>query len=173
MKGDFSRDTFDARRGFLRVMQQQGRVLLDSDWNEQTSILLHLLQSMARDWIGPHRCFDGGFLVEPAGDVGDPLNRQLSIRAGHCYVNGLLCENSMKRTFAELGEHQHSLALSLLQDSAFLLYLDVWERHITCAEDSRVREKALNGPDTASRSKLVWQVRRAELILIRNRRWRI
>ena len=40
MKGDFTRDTFDAAKHFSRVLMQQGQVQLDADWNEQTSILL-------------------------------------------------------------------------------------------------------------------------------------
>ena len=47
MKGDFTRDTFDASNHFTRVLMQQGRVQLDADWNEQTAILLHYLQSLA------------------------------------------------------------------------------------------------------------------------------
>ena len=39
------------------------------------------------------------------------------------------------------------------------IYLDVWERAITYAEDDNIREVALGGPDTAARSKLVWQVK--------------
>jgi hypothetical protein len=38
-------------------------------------------------------------------------------------------------------------------------YLDVWERVITYAEDDHIREVALGGPDTAARSKIVWQVK--------------
>jgi hypothetical protein len=41
----------------------------------------------------------------------------------------------------------------------FLLYLDVWERHITYLEDSSLREVALGGADTAARAKVVWQVK--------------
>ena len=41
MKGDFTRNTFDPDKHFLRVLMQQGRVQLDSDWNEQAAILLH------------------------------------------------------------------------------------------------------------------------------------
>jgi hypothetical protein len=41
----------------------------------------------------------------------------------------------------------------------YLVYLDVWERHITHIEDNRIREVALGGPDTATRAKLVWQVK--------------
>ena len=39
------------------------------------------------------------------------------------------------------------------------VYLDVWERAITYAEDDSIREVALGGPDTAARSKVVWQVK--------------
>ena len=40
-----------------------------------------------------------------------------------------------------------------------MVYLDVWERHITALEDDDIREKALGGPDTATRTKVVWQVK--------------
>jgi hypothetical protein len=40
-RGDFTRDTFTPEEHFIRVLSQQGRVWLDADWNEQTSILLH------------------------------------------------------------------------------------------------------------------------------------
>lgn len=42
------------------------------------------------------------------------------------------------------------------------IYLDVWERVITYAEDDSIREVALGGPDTAARTKLVWQVKWAQ-----------
>jgi hypothetical protein len=40
-----------------------------------------------------------------------------------------------------------------------LVYLDVWERHITYIEDDSIREVALGGPDTTTRSKTIWQVK--------------
>jgi hypothetical protein len=43
--------------------------------------------------------------------------------------------------------------------SQFLVYLDVWERHITYLEDGSCREVALGGADTATRAKVVWQVK--------------
>ena len=52
MKGDFTRDTFDQMRHFSRVLMQQGRVQLDADFNEQVSILLHYLRSLAADLGG-------------------------------------------------------------------------------------------------------------------------
>src|SRR5829696_7420620 len=54
MRGDFSRDTFDPRRHYSRVLMQQGRVQLDADWNEQGAILLHAVRTLARDVFGAH-----------------------------------------------------------------------------------------------------------------------
>ena len=52
MNGDLSRVTFDKINHYTRVVMQQGRVQLDADFNEQTAILLHYLQTLAADLIG-------------------------------------------------------------------------------------------------------------------------
>jgi hypothetical protein len=41
MKGDFTRFTFDPKKHYSSVRMQQGRIELDSDWNEQAEIQLH------------------------------------------------------------------------------------------------------------------------------------
>src|ERR1044071_6065434 len=41
----------------------------------------------------------------------------------------------------------------------YLVYLDVWQRHISAIDDPNIREIALGGPDTATRTKTVWQVK--------------
>lgn len=41
----------------------------------------------------------------------------------------------------------------------FHAYLDVWQRHITALGDPSIREKALGGPDTATRTQTVWQIK--------------
>lgn len=55
MKGDFARFTFDPARHCNRVWQQQGRVSLDADWNEQAAIRLHLLRALAMELAGAGR----------------------------------------------------------------------------------------------------------------------
>jgi hypothetical protein len=54
MKGDFTRDTFDAARHFSRVLMQQGRIQIDADFNEQAAILLRYLRILVEDFIGPY-----------------------------------------------------------------------------------------------------------------------
>lgn len=162
MEGDFTRNTFDASNHFRRVLMQQGRVQLDADWNEQTAILLHYLQTLAADLIGPH----GG----PAKSDGTPgegfkidaIDNDLTIGMGHYYVDGILCEN-------DLGDVRYSNQPYFPGAPALtsgLVYLDVWERHLTYVEQEdqdgekiSIREAALNGPDTATRAQVVWQVK--------------
>lgn len=152
MKGDFSRNTFDPAKHFLRVLMQQGRVQLDADWNEQVSILLHYLQTLATDLIGPYGGPAGNMGFEIIGENGDKsTGGNFFIGGGRYYVDGILCENKEQINYPS--------PLDLVKGKNYLVYLDVWEQHITALEDDSVREKALGGADTASRSKVVWQVK--------------
>jgi hypothetical protein len=163
MKGDFTRSTFNPQKHFSRVLMQQGRVQLDADWNEQTAILLHYLQALAADLIGPH----GG----PQGAVGfeigssDDEEKGFLIGFGRYYVQGILCENDtlwdqsrrpIPVTYFSQADYPDPPELPGLP---YLVYLDVWERHLTYLQDSEIREMALLGPDTCSRAKIVWQVK--------------
>jgi hypothetical protein len=146
MKGDFSRVTFNPTKQYMRVLMQQGRVQLDADWNEQVDIFWHHWQNLIQDLIGPH----GG----PARALGFKIERDdqnLTIGTGRYYVGGLLCEN-----FAPLN-------MEINVEDPLLVYLHVWERHITYIEDGNIREVALGGPDTTTRSQVVWQVNALEL----------
>ncbi len=163
MKGDFTRNTFDPAKHFSRVLMQQGRVTLDSDPNEQTEILLRYLRMLATDLIGPHAApaVGGGFTLSS-------VDGHLVISAGRYYVDGILVENEADCAFTSQPDYP------LLEDDPILketndptgkcywIYLDVWERHITHLEDARIREVALGGPDTCTRSKVVWQVKALE-----------
>ena len=176
MKGDFSRSTFDAHKHYTGVRMQQGRVQLDADWNEQADILLHLITTQLQDLVGPGGTTAAGpgfaiTLVEPAdpgreGQTDAPTvpARTLpdfQIAAGRYYVDGMLCENEAPVLFSSQPDFPG--AASLLQDpvgaGSFIVYLDVWQRHITAAEDPAIREVALGGPNTTTRIKTVWQAR--------------
>ena len=52
MKGDFTRLTFDKTKHYRGVLQQQGRVQLDSDWNEQVQIAEHRYSTFFSDFVG-------------------------------------------------------------------------------------------------------------------------
>ena len=168
-RGDFSRDTFDPLRHFSRVLMQQGRVQLDADWNEQVSIHSHFLRTLAADLIGPH-----GAPREPDGEVGTGFKIEknenfFTIGHGHYYVNGILCQNSnphgSEKSLAYNQQPDYPVSDEKIRDleGDYLVYLDVWERHLSYVEDDYMREKALGGPDTATRAKIIWQVKLIEL----------
>ena len=104
MKGDFTRNTFDPNNHFSRVLMQQGRVTLDSDHNEQTSILLHYLRALACDLIGPYAApvEDGGFglTIKPAPPG------VFTITKGRYYVDGILIENNSDCTYTTQPDYQ-------------------------------------------------------------------
>jgi hypothetical protein len=187
MRGDFTRNTFDPSMHYSRVLMQQGRVQLDADWNEQAAIFTHFLRALARDLIGPYGAPAGstGFQIvvdpdliarfdgSPLGKSADPndkaLYKHLSdglsaangtfvINAGTYYVEGIRVENRRPLLYSDQTAFD-STSFGAADKSANLVYLDVWERHITCVEDPHIREVALGGPDTTTRAQIVWQVR--------------
>ncbi len=177
-KGDFTRDSLDPHRlrQFSRVLMQQGRVQLDADWNEQTDLLLHALRGFIKDLAGPHwGIFD--FDVDPPRgtskgritpksispnsfkiDDSTVQSRDFSIGGGHYYVDGILAENGKEGTTYRRQEPKQPVPTDA---GPYLVYLDVWERQVTFLEDQDIREVALseNGPDTATRAEVVWQVK--------------
>lgn len=157
MKGDFARVTFDPARHYSQVFQQQGRVLLEADWNEQAAIQLDLLRTLARDLVGPCWAAGNGFAITLQPHVAD---WQLS--AGHFYVDGILCVNETACTFATQPHApipDDDAALVDDPPDSFVLYLDVWERHLSALEAPGLNDLALDGVDTASRAQVIWQVR--------------
>jgi hypothetical protein len=64
----------------------------------------------------------------------------------------------LRRVLTYLTQPDFAGAAPLAQGSLFV-YLDVWERVITYAENDGIREVALNGADTAARTKVVCQVK--------------
>lgn len=169
MKGDFTRDTFNRHKHFSRVLMQQGRVQLDADWNEQTSILLHYLRALAEDLIGPHGGPADGFkIAELVDDDANPIKHDFAVLGRHYYVRGILCENNVDITYK--GQVDYPVPQDQgLPEGHHLVYLDVWEQHISYLEDEdqhrdepSIREVALGGPDTATRARVVWQVKTTE-----------
>ncbi len=171
-RGDFTRDTFHPDKHFLRVLTQQGRVQIDADPNEQSSIIIHYLQSLAVDLMGPHAApFEGGgFEIKKSTDITDGF----TISKGRYYVNGTLCVNSLddvpyfKQPYLPRSIPT-PLESPIKEKGNYLISLDVWERHINYIQDEissgndlqnpSIREVALGGVDTATRSQIVWQIK--------------
>lgn len=63
MKGDFSRVTFRERNHYQEVLLQQGRVQLDADWNEASTIVARGDQRARRDLVGRSGSPNAGFQI--------------------------------------------------------------------------------------------------------------
>lgn len=162
MKGDFSRFTFDPRKHYSGVLHQQGRVWLDSDWNEEVLERLALLQQELTDVIGPSGVPEpgSGFQLTSSSSANAPDD--FGISAGHCYVNGTLCQLEANTTYLSQPDLLDPPRIAIPADGTSLkavVYLEVWQRLITYLEDDSIREIALGGPDTSARLKNIVQVK--------------
>lgn len=179
MGADLSGVRFDARKDHSGVVLQQGRLLLDGDWNELVTILERRLRANVADLDGPgpqagiqgtaavSKVTPDAFKLTLAG--GD-----LAIGRGRLYADGLLAENHGAEpddTFDPIlaepaGSDTVTYAAQpylpdpppLPADGTHLVYLDVWTREVTHLEDPGLIEPAI-GVDTTARTQTVWQVK--------------
>src|SRR5207248_10365658 len=150
---------------------QQGRLLLDGDFNEYVALIDRRLRAETCDLtsFGPDPNHAGvawvprdtpdGFRVTASGG-------QLTIGRGRMYVDGLLAENHGKTptgfdpllcertgTADLLYEEQEQVYWPtpdpLPSGGPHLAYLDVWEREVTYLEDPGLMEIAVGGVTTA------------------------
>lgn len=168
MRGDFSRSTWRASNHYSSVRLQQGRVLLDAEWNEQVDIAGHVQRTTTADVVGLHGAPKSpdepfaNFAVALFGDGAD-----LRIAPGRIYVDGILCEND-EPDGVRFTAQPDLPGQALPAAGNYAVYLDVWERHITAVDQHgddfpSLLEPALRGPDTATRTRVVWQVRLAPI----------
>jgi hypothetical protein len=162
MKGDFSKYTFDGKKHYRNVLLQQGRVLVDADWNEQTAIISHRTETGTLDIIGDSGApmNDAGFGIIPLDSAGNPSTVNavnIRISKGRFYVDGILCENDTDTLYSAQPDF---IGTPLPTDpGTYTFYLDLWQRLLTALEVPAIREVALGGPDTATRVKTIWQVK--------------
>ena len=178
MSGDYSRVRFDPRIDLSGVLMQQGRVQLDSDWNEWVAVLDRRLRAESVDTFGVHVTpgITGVAVVSPQTPDAfkiEAAGGNISIGRGRMYVDGLLAENhggGAAEFDAVLAELRGKTALAYNLQTYFpapptlpsggphLAYLEVWQREVTYLQQPNLVESAV-GVDTTTRLQTVWQVR--------------
>jgi hypothetical protein len=159
MAGDYTRFTFDPHNRYSSVLMQQGRVQLDSDWNEQARLIDRRVRVQAQDtfgfeWVPENTTPDAFRLTAMAGP---PVDFALGV--GRMYVRGLLAEIFEGETPTYLVQPFYPDPPPLPANGPAIAYLDVWEREITYIDNEALLEIALGGPDTATRKQVVWQAK--------------
>jgi hypothetical protein len=139
MRIDVSNDSFGNSKAYSRVLLQQGRPLLDHDWNQQSAILHSQLRTATRAVYGPH----GGPAGTDCGFVPYINSKgELMLRGGLYTVDGytVTSPGSKVRIPEPLPTH-----------GRHLLYLEVVEAAETSTTNRAAAEPALPGVDLAAR----------------------
>ena len=170
MAGDYTRFRYNPRKDASGILMQQGKVLVDQDWNEHAELQNRRWRTETTDIIGravvPIET-PTGFEILISGT-------NLTIGRGRMYVDGLLAENHGADPLEfdpVLGEVRGTQPVPYDQQPYYpdppalptdtdphLVYLDVWEREVTYLEDADLIDKAI-AVDTATRIQAVWQVK--------------
>ncbi|HWK82160.1 MAG TPA: DUF6519 domain-containing protein, partial [Caldimonas sp.] len=177
MSGDFSRIVWDPAHDYDGVLLQQGRPLLDSDWNDLVA------QANRRARATSYDTFGGVAVVPMTTPDGFKLTlsgTQFTIGRGRIYVDGILAENHGLPAPAWNSGIAWDAALAELYGTnpvpydqqpylpnppplpisggPYLVYVDVWEREVTQFEAPDLVDKAV-GVDSTTRLQTVWQVK--------------
>jgi hypothetical protein len=185
---DKSRFTFNPQNDYSGVVMQQGRVQLDSDWNEWLAELSRRIQAGTLDIMGSAvypATTPYAFHIQASSSGGSNV---LTIGPGRMYVDGLLAENhgdpkaaQWDPALAEMSDTPQPPPATETGDidytqqpyvpagtklptgnGPFLAYLDVWIRPVTYLIDPNLIDKAV-GVDTTGRLQTAWQVKLMDL----------
>jgi hypothetical protein len=99
-----------------------------------------------------------GDQAEAGKDRGNEAAFDFRISHGHYYVDGILCENDEGVLFSEQPGYPRAEIPANLKEFA-LVYLDVWQHHITAFEQPAILETALGNLDTTTRVQNLWQAK--------------
>jgi hypothetical protein len=178
---DISRFLFQPRKRYSSVRMQQGRVILDSDWNESERIDDEEARRTLIDVICSNGTSNQGFRV---GNVqgaeveipgGNPVaSYNFNFENGSFYIGGLRFESETDEDPETFLDQNDWLQIDASADNLpvrpndlpeggvrhDLIYLRGWEQCVTAVEDSELLERAL-GVDTSVR---VRRFRRVEAL---------
>ena len=162
MRGDFSRIRRGRGTGYTSVLEQQGRVSLDADANEQRFLDERLRRTGTADVIGEFGGQGFAITVPEAGN-------QILIGAGSYYVAGLRADNPSPVSYdSQLvslppGADSAAALLGMLPGPSgepvyLAVVLQVWQRLVTALDDPCLRDPALGQADTTVRLQTLWRV---------------
>lgn len=174
MKAEISNLSPTGVRSWSGVYLQQGRMLVDRDWNELCAVLSRLIADAADEAIGtgtPRHdglmrtdgaalfVRPGGGFVAASGLLGRAEARALPA-VKPLYVNQAdLPENVRRPRAGQIPDDTRPLISDAPEQG--ILYVDVWERVVTAFEADDLVDAALNGADTTFRTQRMAQLKLA------------
>lgn len=171
MGSDRARISYDYNQQYRGVVAQQGRVTLEADWNEAQQIASEELREETLDFVGPSGTSDNGYEVIDYKVI-DPKNPSapfdFAARNGTMYVGGVRAftgsaiKYSNQTDWLDYEGDPDWVALKKVSSSRELVYLLLREQEVSAVEDSALLEKALGGPDTTQRLRLIQHIVRLQ-----------
>lgn len=179
MSSDISRSFRDRQDPYTGVVSQQGRVILDRDFNAQQDIVSGEIEEATLDIVGPFGTPDDGFAISTpeASPPGPPLwsppaPQELThatvpdflIKPGTMYVGG-------QRVCWPARQQDVGITYSYFDQPDWVsptvgyglheaVYLHLLELEVSATEDPDLLDVALGGIDTTQRLRLLRRVRR-------------
>ena len=187
MSSDRSRRTDGLRDSYTGVVAQQGRVILDRDFNAEHGFLAGRIEAEACDMIGPCGTPDDGFAISiphhtsppgpplwsPPAPLSPPVEHlgDFLIGPGTMYVGGQRAVFETRPaghpvTYSyfdqpDLIPRQASSDVEILRSRGReLVFLALTEQEVGAVEDPDLLDVALGGPDTTQRLRLLRRVGR-------------
>ncbi|MCP4657387.1 MAG: hypothetical protein GY856_18430 [bacterium] len=169
MKTQISRHSHQPGKRYSGVYQQQGRMITDADWNELTEIVKTRLDDALADVVASGVPRDRRIEIKKR-------DNDLRIVPGHLYAEGVKAEvvpaadveleaqeqQTGKMTFDYTEQADFPDPPKLAKDGKYVVYADVWERPVVSLEDPALRDPALHGADTTTRTQTMAQVKCAD-----------
>ncbi|SEO03653.1 hypothetical protein SAMN05216404_11081 [Nitrosospira multiformis] len=182
MASDISRTDDSERQHYKGVVMQQGRVVLDRDFNALQQIAGQRTDADALDFVGPCGTPDNGFAIEALIPSSPPLrvpppplnalmarNRDFLISPGTMYVGG-------QRAVFSSADYRLKTSYSYFDQPDWIepdepntdatlefVYLHLLEQEVSAIEDTDLKDVALGGPDTTQRVRLIKRVKRLKV----------
>lgn len=186
---DITRLLIQPRKHYVGARMQQGRTVLDSDFNEEAALADEERRRALLDIVGPTGSPDEGFAADLAigeqvtiqavsFDGQPPVNTlNYRIRPGTMYIAGLRFEHNERTLDDDISGDPIVFQrdfLQMLEDEAprpepgsthnQLTYLHAWEQWVSATEDEEIRERALGGIDTSVRVRRMARVEVSEVV---------
>jgi hypothetical protein len=177
MSADITRISNDVRQGYRGPVMQQGRVILDRDFNALNETLSHAIDTEALDIVGPCGTPDNGFAISiPSSSSPHSLHPlDFLIGAGTMYVGGLRvifpapAAGQLPLSYfhqpdwpeadqpGNTGRFEPELFERQMRE---FVYLHLREYEVSAVEDPELKDVALGGVDTSQRLRLIRRVKR-------------
>lgn len=160
MKAGISNDGYRAGKRYSSVRLQQGRVLIDRDWNEQADVTQARHEQAMDDAIADGTPLAGGLLAITEGP-GGAVDMAFRPEGGRVYAEGV-AGDALPADPAQPFAYANQLDFPDRPPqpaAAHWLYVDVWERSVIVLEDPNLTDAALHGADTCFRGQTMAQVK--------------